>query len=113
MAHQNDRAIVHVECFDQGFPGINVEMVRRFIQQHEMGMARTHEAEKKTRLLSPRKVRHFGICFRLHETEAPQLGSQTGLLGHWKERVEMVVGGGVGLEFFRLMLGKVADFEFP
>ena len=87
-------------------------MVRRFIQQHEMGMARTHEAEKKTRLL-PQKGPTLWYLLLIARNRSVPIGPQTGLLGHWKERVEMVVGGDVGPEFFRLMLGKVADFEFP
>ena len=69
--------------------------------------------QKRRCAFSPPERSDTLVSLLIARNRSVPIGLANGTSGHWKERAEMVVGGDVGPEFFRLMLGKVADFEFP
>ena len=61
MRDQNDRALVIVDRLDQRGAAVDVEMVRRLVEDQKMRPVEGRDAEQQPRLFAAREIGDFGV----------------------------------------------------
>ena len=95
----------------QGPAGIDVEMVGRLIEQQDMRLVRRHQGEQQARLFATGQIFRRRVGLTLGKPEAAQLGAHHRRCGVGQTLGHMVERRLVGDQFFRLMLGEIADTQ--
>ncbi len=111
MADEDDGAGKIVERPDQGLAAVDVEMVGRLVEDHQVGAGEGGEAEQQARLLAAGEIGRLGVHLGAHETERPGAGAHLGLGSVGHQVADMVVGRPGGLQLVELVLGEIGDLQ--
>ena len=111
VADQDNRALIFVQSLDQGLAGVDVQMVGRFVQQHQVRGVEAHQGEQQTRLFTAGKIGDPRVGTFLAEPEAADLSADLGLVRSRHQRGHVAVGGSRDVQFLDLVLGEIADAQ--
>ena len=111
MADEDDRAGELGQRPDQRLAAVDVEMVGRLVEDHQVGAAEGGEPEEQAGLLAAGKVGRLGVHLGAHESERAGAGAHLrfGCLRH--QIADVVVGRPLRLQLVELVLGEIGDVQ--
>ena len=111
MADKDDRAVIGGDRLDQRGARLDVEMVGRLVQHHDVRRVEGGEGQQQPRLLAARELGDLGHHLVGAEAEEAAAGADLGfhLVRHLL--LHVAEGRAVHVEFVDLVLGEIADAQ--
>ena len=111
MRDEHDRAFMGVDRLDQRGAAVDVEMVRRLVENEQMRSGEGGDAEQQPRLLAAGETLDLRVGARAGKAglRGARANARLGRVGH--QRREDGVGRVVLVQIVDLMLGEEADLE--
>src|SRR5579872_5224980 len=109
MRDHDHRTRKIIDCFYQGGPAVDIEVVGWFVQNDHVGAEERGKAQQQPGFLTPRETPDE--CVAGFTGEADRAGTATNLaLGSGRHQPSnVIIGRGIKVELIKLMLGKIAN----
>jgi len=111
MGDQDHGARIIVDAGDQRRAAVDVEMVGRLVEEHEMGTVEGCEPQQKPRALAARELRRRRIGLGARKSDRPCAGAHLCLRLIRHQATQVIIGALVGSKLVELMLREIADLE--
>ena len=113
VRHEYDSALVRRQGFSQGLDGLHVQMIRRFVQNEEVGFLDAHRGERDATLLTTAEGEE-GLKRQLaRDAELTQLAAVV-FHGHTGTfRLNKLDAVEVHVQLIDVMLGEITQFQLP
>ncbi len=103
--------VIFGQRLHQRLAAVDVEVVGRLVEDHQVGPGEGRDAEKQPRLLAAGKILRRRVHLALRETHRAGAGAHLRLGRVRHQQADVIVGGEGGLQFVELVLGEIGDVE--